>query len=44
MPITYIFLWHDMQKKLEEFNPHVWVLDSSVHDYTNAAGELHVEI
>lgn len=33
-----------MQKKLEELNPHVWVLDSSIHDNTNAAGELHVEI
>jgi len=33
-----------MQKKLEEFNSHVRVLDSSVHDYTNAAGKLHMQI
>lgn len=44
MPITDVFLWHDVQKKLEEFNSHVRVLDSSVHDYTHAAGKLQVEI
>ena len=44
MPITDVFLRHDVQKKLEEFNSHVRVLDSSVHDYTHAAGKLQVEI
>lgn len=33
-----------MQKELEELDPHMWILNSPIHDYTYAAGKLQMEI